>query len=467
MRKISLFILLLVLLSCGCAGVKKPLLSGQDRHAEFGVFKKDERIMILVPHPDDEAICCAGVIQDALKAGARVRIVYLTNGDHNEFAFIVYERRITLRQGEFIHLGEVRQKEAIKAMKFLGLSEKDLVFLGYPDYGTFEIFTKYWQAGKPFRDRLTRISKVPYKDEPSYGVEYVGQNILTDISRQILDYQPDKIFVSHPADVNVDHKTLYLFLQIALSELEGRIPRPEVYPYLVHCVGWPKPRFYHPDLELNPPEKFKDSPLRWLRLDLNPAQVDKKYRTILFYKSQTASHAFYLLSFARKSELFSDYPELELKPQTAVPGRELVYSDASDLAREETFPSGLKKETAPEKESVSYAVEGGNLIVRLDKPKRSGIRFGVILYIFGYRQGTPFAQMPKVRIINIGKSCKIFDGKARLKDPLVRAVISGDSLTIKIPLKLLGDPDHALTALKAYHGSLPVDLVVFRKIKLK
>jgi len=142
--------LALILVSGGCASMSKPDSSGRNRYTELEPFKKNERILILAPHPDDESIACAGVIQKALGAGAQVRIVYLTNGDHNELAFIIYERRITLRQGEFVYLGKVRQKESLKAMKFLGLSEKDLVFLGYPDYGTFEIFCKYWQTGKPF-----------------------------------------------------------------------------------------------------------------------------------------------------------------------------------------------------------------------------------------------------------------------------------------------------------------------------
>jgi hypothetical protein len=41
------------------------------------------------------------------------------------------------------------------------------------------------------------------------------------------------------------------------------------------------------------------------------------------------------------------------------------------------------------------------------------------------------------------------------------------SLILKIPLKLLGQPDYALAALKAYHGNLPIDVAVFRKVKIK
>ena len=37
--------------------------------------------MIFAPHPDDDVIGCGGVIQHALAAGERVRIVFTTSGD--------------------------------------------------------------------------------------------------------------------------------------------------------------------------------------------------------------------------------------------------------------------------------------------------------------------------------------------------------------------------------------------------
>ncbi|MCX5693803.1 MAG: PIG-L family deacetylase [Candidatus Omnitrophica bacterium] len=469
MRKMKAIILVLLLLSGGCVRAKQPGSQRQDSQMQLAMFEPGEKVLILAPHPDDEAIACAGIIQKALKAGAQVRIVYLTNGDHNELAFIVYEKRITMRQGEFIHLGKVRQQESTKAMKFLGLAEKDLVFLGYPDYGTFEIFCKYWQTGNPFRDRLTRISSVPYQDNPSYGSEYIGENILADITKQLLDYRPDKIFVSHAADVNVDHKALYLFLQVALSDLGSLIVKPQVYPYLVHCVGWPKPRHYHPELGLHPPDKFIDSQLSWQHLDLSLDELDKKYRSILFYKSQTESSAFYLFAFARKNELFSDYPELELKPQAASEDKDIVYSDVSEMFEETEHPADFKQpdETIENKGSVSYAAAGEYFIVRLDKPKKLSSRFGIMLYIFGYNRNTPFALMPKIRIVTMGRSCKVFSAKKRIVKPGVILDFKKNYLIIKIPLNLLGQPDYTLTALKAYHGNLPIDAVVFRKVKIK
>ncbi len=466
MRKIKIFIVALVCLGCGCSRLPQKASSLGVLYPELESFDKNERVLILAPHPDDEVIACAGIIQKALKAGAQVKVVYLTNGDHNEFAFIVYEKRLTIRQGEFIHLGKLRQQEATEAMKFLGLSEKDLVFLGYPDYGTFEILCKYWQTDKPFRDRLTRISSVPYQENLSYGSKYYGENILSDLTKQIRDYQPDKIFVSHPADVNVDHKTLYLFLQVALSDLEGQIPEPQVYPYLVHRVGWPKPRHYHPELELHPPDKFIDSSLKWQYSALDQQELNKKHRAILFNKSQTNSSAFYLFAFARKNELFSDYPELEVARQPPARPGGFTYSAASGMfdELEAQAASGEELEGAG---SVSYAAEDGNFIVRVDKPKKLSKRFGVMLYLFGYSRATPFSQMPKIRIITMGRSCKVFSAKHRVIDPGVKIDLGRNALIIKVPLKLLGQPDYLLTAAKAYHGNLPIDVTVFRKVRIK
>lgn len=468
MFKIKILTVLLFLLFGGCATVQNQDASYWEPMQILEPFKKGERILILAPHPDDEAIACAGIIQEALKAQAKVRIVYLTNGDHNELSFIVYEKRLTMRQGEFVHMGQVRQQESIKAMEFLGLPKEDLVFLGYPDYGTFEIFCKYWRTDKPFRDRLTRISSVPYKDNPSYGASYYGESILDDLTTQILNYKPDKIFVSHPADVNVDHKTLYLFLQVALSDLEGAIPKPKVYPYLVHCVGWPVPRHYHPELALYPPHKFIGSQIDWLRFNLSFDQLNKKHQTILFYRSQTQSAAFYLLAFARENELFGDYPVLELAPQLSLKEKLISYFGGTRMFKEATDPEAIQGIGEIEEDGfVSYARQDDYFIVRVDKPKKLSARFGAMFYIFGYSKHAAFSQMPKIRIITAAGRARVFNGKKRIIDHEVLVEHTKNSLTLKVPLKLLGNPDYLLTLLKAYHGNLPVDVVGFRKIKIK
>ena len=433
-------------------------------------IKKSDRILILAPHPDDETIGCAGIIQQALKAGADIHVVYLTNGDHNEFAFIVYKKELILTKAEFIQMGELRKKEAIKAMKLLGLSETKLVFLGYPDFGTFHIFKDYWQSKRPFRDFLTRISSVPYKGGLSYGAPYKAENILEDLEKVLKLYRPTKIFVSHPADVNVDHKALYLFLEIALADLDWELPRPKIYPYLIHCAGWPLPRHYRPELSLSPPKKFLDSPIRWSEYKLGPEELEKKHQAILCYRSQTASSAFYLLAFARKNELFGDYPQIKLvlpdktKETNKLAVLKKQFFSFFNLADKETR---LNEGISGELGKINYALDDASLLIRIRKTKETADRRVIAaFYLFGYSYQTPFAQMPKLYIITKYKNFRAFDGKKEINPQGVVLDLSRKELILKVPLQLLGRPDFILASLRAYTGALPEDTSGFYKINL-
>ncbi len=431
-------------------------------------FNKGERVLILAPHPDDEAIACAGLIQKALRAGARVKVLYLTNGDHNEFAFIVYEKRLVFRQGAFLYLGMLRRQEAINAMKLLGLSENSLTFLGYPDFGTFSIFSQYWQTQTPFRSLLTRVSRVPYKGFPSFGAPYVGESILTDLKSFLLSYKPKKIFVSHPADVNSDHKALYLFLEVALRDLRGQVPPAKVYPYLTHWANWPKPRHYHPKRELELPKNFLNSQVNWLRLDLSPEEVERKYRAILCYKSQTQSSAFYLLSFARKNELFGDYPGIILSRQSSLKERAPAFFGFSKMFVDSEKEGVLSNDSLmDDQREVSYALIDNCIFIRVEKPQEARQRFGLVLYIFGYSDKTPFASMPKIRIITRYDKYRVYDGGKIIFPKGLHLDFGERELLLRIPLEVLGDPNFILTSIKAYRGKLSVEATGFKRIIIK
>lgn len=431
-------------------------------------FTNNDRVLILAPHPDDEAIGCAGVIQQALAAGAKVRITYLTNGDHNQIAFIVYEKRLTLRKGEFIYMGEVRRKEAIKAMSLLGLQEKDLVFLGYPDFGTFTIFNQFWQAQKSFRSFLTRISAVPYKEDLSFQAPYVGESVLKDMEKVISDFRPNKIFVSHPADTNVDHRALYLFMQIALQDLSKDIPAPKIYPYLIHCLGWPRPRNYHPELRLAPPQKFQDNQIQWSEFLLTPGQLERKHQAILCYRSQTQSSGFYLFSFARENELFGDYAGIELIGQGPPEQKSTVFSGFSKMFADTHQTEEENVEQIPEGDGVvSYALAGNVLLIRVEKTKEPVHRFSITLFLFGQSSKIPFARMPKIRILANEHSLKLFDGKKIIKPEGVSIESDADEITLKVPLSILGGPEFILTSMRTYGGVLPMNTIGFRRIMVK
>jgi LmbE family N-acetylglucosaminyl deacetylase len=106
-----------------------------------------ERIVVLAPHPDDETLGCGGTIRLLRKSGKKVKVLFLTSGDQadpsNKLSKILHSENPPnpplLKGGEGgfsdrSHLTEyaiLREREAIKAMKILGVS--DYEFLRFPD----------------------------------------------------------------------------------------------------------------------------------------------------------------------------------------------------------------------------------------------------------------------------------------------------------------------------------------------
>ncbi len=401
-----------------------------DAFKEIPEFTKNDRILILAPHPDDEAIATAGVIQRALKADSKIKVVCYTNGDNNELAFIVYEKRLTLRRRELIHMGEVRMRETVEAMGYLGVSKDDILFLGYPDFGTMEILTKYWGNVKPFRALSTRSSKVPYPECLSPGAPYLGESILKDLKRIIVDFKPTRIFVSSPVDTNRDHRSLYLFLQIALWDLEKVINKPRVFSYVIHVVGWPKPRGYHPELGLDPPSNLIG--MSWSKLSLTPEEIKIKYDCLSFYKSQIEYDKPYLFTFARKNEIFGEHPVVTLPV------------DISPLA---------------------YSIQDNNLFIKLNLKRKIDKDFGISIFLLGYNKSKDFATMPKIHITVGILGMHIQDKKQRISVKDAQFIYEGNTIILKFPLTSLGDPDYILSTARSV--DLPFGQTVWRIIKLE
>lgn len=430
-------------------------------------FKNSDRILILAPHPDDEVIGAAGVIQRALKAGAKVKVVCYTNGDNNELAFIVYEKRLTFKKKEFLHMGEVRRNETIAAMASLGLKKENIVSLGYPDFGTMEILTKYWGETKPFRSMFARVTKVSYPEAMSVSAPYVGESILKDIKTVILDFKPTKVFVSHPADANRDHSSLYLFLRIALWDIGGKIKQPEIFPYLIHVVGWPKPRGYRADLELNPPKTLSNGEISWQKLELTDEEISLKKDAVSFYKSQNKSAPSYLATFARKNELFGDFPVIQLKGQKQRL-KEIDWQNPKDESKD-IEESSREKEKSREDLifGLTYALKDNNLFVRIVLKRRIAKGLGISLYLLGYSKNTDFAKMPKIQLtINIlGLHMK--EKKLTLPVKDIEMVNKGKAVILRIPLSILGNPDRLLSCARARSGGLPLDETAWRVLILE
>lgn len=432
---------------------------------DFPPLTKEDRVLILAPHPDDEAIGGAGVIQEAVRQNVPVKIVYLTNGDGNELSFIVAEKRIVFKQAGALYFGERRRKEAVDAMALLGLSKKDLIFLGYPDLGTLRIFTQYWGVTYPYKSVLTRVTRVPYNDGYSSGAPYVGESILADIERVLLDFKPTRILVSHPLDNNTDHRAFYLFLKVALWNLHKKIPAPEIYPYLVHEAHWPSPSGFHPELRLEPPLRTQESDIRWTGFDLTADQVGKKKDTISQYRTQIDYKPDYLYSFARKNELFGDYPPITLKDdhEGNIDWQSIEKAQHIDI-------EAVDEESGREPifGSLAYARQNGYLYIKLTAQTWNDKLLGVNLHLIGYRRGLPFSYMPKYRLkVSFSKYVTVFEKNRNvyIKDMGVKR--HGNNIIIKFPLASLENPHYILSSARSSLRETDVDRTAWRVLVLE
>ncbi|MEI8012429.1 MAG: PIG-L family deacetylase [Candidatus Omnitrophota bacterium] len=418
----------------------------------------------MAPHPDDEAIGVGGVLQQALKAGAAVRICLFTNGENNEFSFIVYEHRLVLKPKEFLRLGEMRRQESLDAMRILGVRSEDVVSLGYPDYGTMEIFLKYWGDTKPFRSMLSRVKKVPYQEALSPGAAYVGENVLTDIEQVIESFKPTKIFVSHPADVNRDHRALYLFTQVALWDLQtqGKINPPDIFPYIIHVPGWPLPRGYHPELPLAVPSGFEKKGVNWIQQPLDAIETGKKFDVILEYPSQIKYAPRYLVTFARKDEIFGNFSPIILSRQMASDA-ELIWEDTGLY----TPPRSRVKSAETEHFSqLAYARQGNFLVIRVVLKRTMDKDLGMSVSLMGYNCKVPYAQMPKINLIVGLNGFHVKDKKRTIYSGDVIFLDKGKEMIFKVPLSLLGNPDYILSCAKTAVYDLTLDETAWRILQL-
>lgn len=171
-------------------------------------FESSDRILIIAPHPDDEILANSSVIMKGKKAGSSIKIMFVTYGEHNTSTLI--KKYIFPLPFMSNHLADVRHEEAINAARILGLDEKDLIFLGFPDFGTLKIWVNHFD-NKPYVEGLNFHDRVFQKGAYKENVPFTANDELKLFEEIILSYKPTKIFFPSTFDLNPDHRATGLF----------------------------------------------------------------------------------------------------------------------------------------------------------------------------------------------------------------------------------------------------------------
>lgn len=221
-----------------------------------------DRTLIVAPHPDDDAIGAGGLIQRAVASGARVRVVFATDGESNAWPQRYMHKKLVIRKDDRARWGAMRREEACEALARLGVERDAARFLGFPD----QKIAVLARAGCP--------------------------KVLDALRAVIDDFQPTLIVSPSSRDLHADHRALAWFLHRAAGEMP-------IVTYIVH--GDP------------------DAERMAVRLALTPREQLWKRQAIECHKSQLLLSRDRFLSYARPVESFyaaeHDAVSVDTRPQ--------------------------------------------------------------------------------------------------------------------------------------------------------
>lgn len=253
------------------------------------------KVLIIAPHQDDEILCAGGLIQKCIEAGDIITVLFATNGD-----FLSPE------------IAKLRYYESCEALSQLGVTEKQIFYLGYGDTGmryshSFLRKLLFADMDTPFETPFSHMTYHPAGKETVHvmytGIESVQTKkaFISDMSWVIKKVDPDLLIIPHPEDRHGDHAAIYEFLKyIDIFEYI-----PVCMSYIIHGGddnNWPPRNTFH---FVCPPVISLPEWNKRIAIPLTKQQQQKKQYIIHSFKTQinTDSNDF-LLSFAKQEEIF-------------------------------------------------------------------------------------------------------------------------------------------------------------------
>ncbi|MFK7601486.1 PIG-L deacetylase family protein [Deinococcus sp. SM5_A1] len=264
---------------------------------ELPPIRAGQTVLMVSPHPDDESLCCGGMIAGAVRAGAQVYIVWVTSGDGFELDGALLDRTFRPRLVATEKLGRRRMDEAAAAAAALGVPASHITFLGYPDGALL----KMWNSPDPVRSPHTGALRVPYQRALSPGAVYKAANLRRDLGSVLDRVKPDVVLLPSTSDFHRDHIATSLFTQQLLKQ-RGWTSRARYW--IVHGgLEWPVPKGLHEGFPLLiSPRGFH---LPWQRADLSQQDEDQKLAALKAHRTQMMVMRRFMEAFVRQNELIT------------------------------------------------------------------------------------------------------------------------------------------------------------------
>jgi LmbE family N-acetylglucosaminyl deacetylase len=270
------------------------------------------RALIISPHPDDATLGAGSLIQRVIHEGGTVRVIEMTGGDGFPKGVTAVSPRVRPTALSYRWYGSLREREAIRAMRQLGVPRSQIRFLGFPDEGLC-VLASADRSGTAFESPYTKRESPSQSEQIVPGTMYRGDDLVRELSRLIDEFRPTLVVLPHPGDEHPDHCATHLLVHQALATaLDARLRPPRVLHYIIHYQRWPSVE--ETDAPLEPPSSVRTDEWSWRTIMLTSAERAAKGRALNAYRSQMLIMADFLRSFERPNELF-----IEGEPSEPVP----------------------------------------------------------------------------------------------------------------------------------------------------
>jgi len=210
-----------------------------------------ETWLFVSPHDDDLVIGAGLWMQVAVAAGVDVQVLVVTDG---RMGYCTLEQRDTI--------SDVRKRETFESFKILGVGERQIAYVGYPDGGLYTL-----QGRRKHRS-----------DDEVQPIEgYVG--LCNAFVWHLRRTKPARVFVPTIADLHPDHQITNNEMMISLFHAAGAIwPElgaplkdvPKVYELAIYC-DFPQP----PQLEIRADQKGFDTKLAGIAAYKSQLQIER------------------------------------------------------------------------------------------------------------------------------------------------------------------------------------------------